>query len=98
MGPGEAEADVVDPVRWRAPITVRRAQERRVIVIRPAPDETMGLFVNEFKHIYNITARYASRRVGPVVAPFMHITQHVEQAQIVGEQASALPGMLLTVG
>ena len=101
VSPGGAEADVVDTVRRGVPVTVRRADDRRRIDERPAPKETRVLFNNRFRYIYNIIIYSLlcwSGSIRTVLTPFKHVPQHVEQPQVVRQQAPARPGMFLAVG
>ena len=101
VSPGGAETVVGVTVRRGDPVTVRRADARRSIANDP-PRRRRGFFSLIDSDIF-IISLYIPFFAGleafaAVLTPFKHVPQHVEQPQVVREQAPARPGMLLAVG
>ena len=97
-GPRQAETAVVAGVRRFVPETGSRAdrrgsafegatatQTRAEVVELKNPDITLSSVVIELIHVKII------------VAPFVNVSQHVEQPQVVGKEAAAGPGTVCAV-
>ena len=108
VSPGGAKAVVRVTVRRCDPVTVSRADDRRLIVERPTAKQTnipcMDIFHNIYTVIiYPFLARpgyvtTTSTTRGWVLAPFKLVPEHVEQPEIVRQQAAACPGVVPAVG
>ena len=88
VSPGEAETVVDATVRRGEPVTVRRADDRRKNVERPAPEQTRDFFTNIFRYayliiVYSLLCWFGS--IHTILTPFIHVPQHVEQSQVVWE-------------
>src|SRR5947208_3547017 len=86
--PGGAETGVDATVRRGEHATERRADVRRRNEERPAPKETRvsGIFI--YLYIYIIHDGLLRVGLVTIMTPFPHVAQHVEQPEIVGQQAT----------
>ena len=75
VSPGGAETADSVTARRGAPATVRRADARRSIAERPAPQETIVFVV-------------ISRLLVPVLTPLPDVAVEIEQTEIVGLEAA----------
>ncbi len=101
VSPGEAEPEEVAAERRRVPVTGGRADNSRRIHERPAPKQTGNFRIQRFRGIDLICPSVVTHRLEPVAGvftPFIGVTEHVEQSQVVRQQAAAWPSMVAAVG